>query len=141
MTTELEHPTMNEQQINDMVSRFLAWRLPENFSPDGGISFAPTFNTLGGGTARAEPVGTNLFSFDQAKQMVLHMLGEANSPAPTMRLETESENIARDMREGRFPARSKQQMVPIEPVPALPPPPLPMEKPRHDRLFHPNELG
>ena len=72
---------MTEQQINDMVSRFLAWRLPENFSPDGGISFAPTYNTWGGGTARAEPVGTNLFSFDQAKAMVLHIIGDPSAGA------------------------------------------------------------
>ena len=38
--------------------------------------------------------------------------------APQMRPETESEHIARDMREGRFPARSELQMVPIA---ALPP--------------------
>lgn len=38
--------------------------------------------------------------------------------APDVRLETMSENIARDMREGRFPERSEPQMVPAEPVAA-----------------------
>lgn len=43
----------------------------------------------------------------------------APQPAPdaAMRLETVSENIARDMREGRFPKRSEPQMVPAEPAP------------------------
>ena len=34
-----------------------------------------------------------------------------------MRSETDSEHIARDMREGRFPARSEPQMVPVTPAP------------------------
>jgi len=28
-----------EDQIKHMVDRFLGWALPENFSPDAGISF------------------------------------------------------------------------------------------------------
>lgn len=44
---------------------------------------------------------------------------EPVTPAPdaAMRLETVSENIARDMREGRFPVRSDPQMVPVTPAP------------------------
>ena len=30
---------MTDDQINHMVSRFLQWKLPENFSPDCGITF------------------------------------------------------------------------------------------------------
>jgi hypothetical protein len=30
---------MSDEQIKYMVDRFLGWRLPENFNPDGGISF------------------------------------------------------------------------------------------------------
>lgn len=30
---------LTDVQIKHMVDRFLAWRLPENFNPDGGISF------------------------------------------------------------------------------------------------------
>jgi hypothetical protein len=58
-----------------MVQRFLRWRLPENFSPDNGISFKPTFNDhMEGGPMQHNPVGTNLFDYEQAKAMVLHML-------------------------------------------------------------------
>ena len=35
-----------------------------------------------------------------------------------MRPETDAEHIARDMREGRFPAQSKRKMVPVQPAPA-----------------------
>ena len=30
---------MTEAQIKYMVDRFLGWRLPENFNPDGDVSF------------------------------------------------------------------------------------------------------
>ena len=61
---------MTNEQIKYMVDRFLRWRLPETFSPDGGISFSPTFN---GGTMRHEPVGTNVLSAVEAEAMVRHM--------------------------------------------------------------------
>ena len=35
---------MNDEQIKAMVLRFLQWRLPADFAPDGGISFKATFN-------------------------------------------------------------------------------------------------
>lgn len=70
---------MNDEQIKHMVSRFLGWRLPENFSPDNGISFKPTFNdeymaSLGKPPMRHDPVGTNLFDAIQAEAMIRHML-------------------------------------------------------------------
>lgn len=30
---------MTNEQIKYMVDRFLQWKLPENWKPDGGISF------------------------------------------------------------------------------------------------------
>lgn len=71
---------MTAAQIKHMVSRFLAWRLPENFNPDGGISFKPTFNEHTAHPMKAEPVGTNLFTAAQAEAMVRHML--EGLPAP-----------------------------------------------------------
>lgn len=66
---------MTEEQIKHMVSRFLAWRLPENFNPDGGISFKETFNeTSPFGPMKAEPSGTNLFDAVQTDAMVRHMI-------------------------------------------------------------------
>lgn len=61
--------------INTMVQRFLQWKLPEDFHPDGGISFEKTFRGANGKEFRHEPVGTNLFTSTQARAMVKYMLG------------------------------------------------------------------
>lgn len=60
-----------------LVDRFLAWKLPEDFAPDCGISFKresdyehPQF-----GRTKYEPVGTNLFTAVQATAMFEHLLG------------------------------------------------------------------
>ena len=65
---------MTDDQIKHMVGRFLAWKLPEHFRPDGGVSFEPTYRGVGGTEYKREPVGTNLLDYTQAKAMVLHML-------------------------------------------------------------------
>lgn len=65
---------MNDAQIKHMVNRFLAWRLPENFNPDAGITFAPTYRNGTPQGGKHEPVGTNLFDAIQAEAMVRHML-------------------------------------------------------------------
>lgn len=67
---------MTDAQIKHMVDRFLGWQLPENFNPDGGISFQRIGNE---GTAHAydrRPSGTNLFDATQADVMVRHMIEE-----------------------------------------------------------------
>lgn len=65
---------MTDDQIKHMVNRFLGWRLPENFNPDGGISFKRTYNDHLPSPGKHEPSGTNLFGFDQAEAMVRYML-------------------------------------------------------------------
>lgn len=70
---------MTEDQIKHMVNRFLSWRLPENFQPDAGISFKPEYNleynaAQGKPPARHQPIGTNLFTADQAEAMVRHII-------------------------------------------------------------------
>lgn len=62
---------MTNEQIKHMVDRFLRWRLPDNFSPDGGINFMPRYNA---GKMLHEPVGTNLFDAEQAEAMVRYMV-------------------------------------------------------------------
>ncbi|TIU94677.1 MAG: hypothetical protein E5W09_22575, partial [Mesorhizobium sp.] len=57
-----------------MVERFLTWRLPEDFNPDGGISFKKTFNEHTAFPMKHEPTGTNLFTAMQATAMVRHMV-------------------------------------------------------------------
>jgi hypothetical protein len=65
---------MTDEQIKHMVGRFLSWRLPENFSPDAGISFKPDFNENTPWPMKHQPVGTNLLNYTQAEAMVRHML-------------------------------------------------------------------
>jgi hypothetical protein len=73
---------MTDEQIKHMVDRFLCWKLPENFNPDGGISFKKTFNEHTAHPAKHEPVGTNLLDATQADAMVRYMLeGLPMSPA------------------------------------------------------------
>lgn len=66
---------MSDEEIRVMVNRFLSWRLPEDFSPDGGISFRRVFNEHIENPMRHEPVGTNLFNAAQAEAMIRHLLG------------------------------------------------------------------
>lgn len=73
--------TMTEAQIKHMVNRFLAWKLPENFSPDAGISFKKTFNDHTDHPMKHDPSGTNLFDATQADAMVRYMIeGLAMTP-------------------------------------------------------------
>ena len=66
---------MTDDQIEHMAQRFLRWRLPEDFNPDNGISFKATFNDhMPFGPMKCNPSGTDLFNYDQAKAMVLHMI-------------------------------------------------------------------
>ncbi len=68
---------MTDEQINEMVNRFLSWKLPADFHPDGGITFTPDYNVGTPYPGKHEPSGTNLLTFTQAKAMVLHMLGRS----------------------------------------------------------------
>jgi hypothetical protein len=74
---------MTSPNLNEIVSRFLSWKLPSDFSPDGGIKvdkhpMSPIYN-IG-------LTGTNLFNADQAKAMFEYVLAGAHielSAAPT----------------------------------------------------------
>jgi hypothetical protein len=57
---------MTEGQIKHMVNRFLGWTLPNDFSPDAGISFKKI--------GAHQPTGTNVFDAIQADAMVRHMI-------------------------------------------------------------------
>ncbi|MFP5078295.1 hypothetical protein ACLE20_13385 [Rhizobium sp. YIM 134829] len=65
---------MTEEQIKRMVNRFLGWRLPTSFAPDGGISFRRTFNEHTSHPMEAKPTGTNLFTASEAEAMIRYML-------------------------------------------------------------------
>lgn len=65
---------LSDEQIKYMVGRFLAWKLPKTFHPDGGITFEPTYKGWGGKVIEHEPTGTNVFTATEATEMVKHML-------------------------------------------------------------------
>ena len=59
---------MTEDQIDKMVNKFLSWKLPQDFTPDGCIHFTPPIHD------HHWPVGTNLLDARQAKDMIKHLL-------------------------------------------------------------------
>lgn len=63
---------LTEAQIKHMANRFLGWTVPENFSPDAGISFE-RLKKHGGGFFPL-PVGTNLLDASQAEAMVRYLV-------------------------------------------------------------------
>lgn len=73
---------MDAAQIKHMVDRFLRWSFPENFNPDGGISFVRSSYK---GALYPMPVGTNLLDAVQAEAMVRHMVeGLPSARAPDL---------------------------------------------------------
>lgn len=89
---------MTEDQIKHMVDRFLNWKLPPNFCPDGGISFQPYANFGTEHQYKRDPSGTNLFDATQADEMVRYLvdgLPATPSPAPgeTLALANEFEQL------------------------------------------------
>lgn len=65
---------------DEMVTRFLGWKLPADFNPDCGVSFKQTHSESGPwGPQKHEPIGTNLLNADQARAMLEHVL--ATPPA------------------------------------------------------------
>lgn len=69
---------ITDAQVDEMVNRFLGWKLPKDFHPDAGISFKPSNGIPYEGDALGNswwPIGTNLLTADQARQMIEHILG------------------------------------------------------------------
>lgn len=63
---------MRDDQVQHMVQRFLGWRLPENFNPDGGVKFEREVN--GGPRPKAWwPNGTNVLDAQQAEAMIRYI--------------------------------------------------------------------
>ena len=73
-----------DQLLDTCVDNFLQWKLPANFYPDAGITFAPGHVVAG---SPLWPVGTNLFTSAQAKEMFracLPVVGEQFSDRCTI---------------------------------------------------------
>lgn len=87
---------MTEAQIKHMVDRFLQWRFPDSFSPDGGVSFSPSFKEEPM-RSRHWPVGTNVLDANQAEAMIRHMLEglpDQASPDVSNRMEVDVGTMA-----------------------------------------------
>lgn len=63
----------NDDLIKHMRDRFLGWRLPDDFRPDGGVSFQPVINEGSPHEYKNKPVGTNLLTATQAEDMIRFM--------------------------------------------------------------------
>jgi hypothetical protein len=77
--------------IRHAVNRFLGWKLPKNFSPDHAIKFHPEnceFDRYGGW-----PIGTNLLTDEQAKEMFEFCFSGYTHPAPALTAELKAELI------------------------------------------------
>jgi hypothetical protein len=65
----------DDQIIKEAVNRFLGWTLPYNFSPDSGVYFDQPEHK------QFWPIGTNLFTADQARAMFEHCLASQQPAA------------------------------------------------------------
>lgn len=74
---------MTDEQIKYMTERFLTWKLPMLFAPDGGITFEHFRNVGTPYEARNEPTGTNLLHAGQAEAMIRHLVAGLPEAAPS----------------------------------------------------------
>ena len=77
-----------EEVLKIAVDRFLGWKLPADFSPDGGISFK---------SGVYETTGTNLFTAQQANEMLKYVLEEALATSITQALAEDRERVVREI--------------------------------------------
>ena len=66
--------------VEQAVNRFLSWKLPKDFHPDGGMVFIPTKGR--GYDSPHWPVGTNLLNAQQAREMLRYVLASAPEAKP-----------------------------------------------------------
>ncbi len=66
--------TLGEEQIKHMVNRFLGWKVPDDFGPDGGISFKPTHHDGTPWPKQWWPTGMSILTAIQAEAMLRYIL-------------------------------------------------------------------
>ena len=91
---------MSKKLIDEMVDRFLCWKLPKDFHPDAGISFTPTHFQQGENADLHWPVGTNLLTAEQVRAMFEHVLAGAVAPPDRYTTEEEGDAFAHGYIEG-----------------------------------------
>lgn len=73
LTEQQKEANVPFKVTDEMVARFLGWRLPDDFDPDCGISFKKLNHPT------SWPVGTNLLNAAQARAMLEYVLGPADN--------------------------------------------------------------
>lgn len=70
-------PNVGATDMDRMLNRFLGWRVPKNFAPDGGIKYTPPqeLYPLVPEPDQLRPTGTNLLDATQARAMLEYVLG------------------------------------------------------------------
>ena len=66
--------TLTDEQISYMADRFCGWPIPENWQPDGGVGYERFGNKGTPREFKRDTSGTNLFSKQQAEEMIRYML-------------------------------------------------------------------
>ena len=110
---------VEERLVKHMVDRFLGWRLPKSFHPDGGISFKDDFNEHTDHPMKHEPTGTNLFTAEQAKEMFRFLLEhEDGTPfLTTLHSTGYTEGVkAERERVRKFVEEKGNETMPVDPV-------------------------
>lgn len=69
----------HKMDLKKIVDRFLSWPLPKSFSPDCGISFDGRKDDEWNKN-KTWPIGTNLFTAEEARQMFEYALAAAPAP-------------------------------------------------------------
>ena len=78
----ITQPAQNvpDDVVEQAVNRFLSWKLPKDFHPDGGMVFIPTKGR--GYDSPHWPVGTNLLNAQQAREMLRYVIAAAPETKP-----------------------------------------------------------
>lgn len=71
---------MDSRQIKHMVDRFLTWKLPADFAPNGGINLDLRYADQSVEELAPWPVGTNLLTATQAAEMIRHLAAGLPDP-------------------------------------------------------------
>ena len=93
--------------VDKIVSKFLGWKLPADFSPDAGISFKAYFKP----DSPHWPFGTNLLNALQAKAMIEHMLEGAITSMQTEQPVTREEIINIAEKAGAYVGGNYPQLI------------------------------
>lgn len=89
------------RQVRDNRHRFLSWKLPAPWHPDGGIKFTPDDQH-----PEIYPTGTNLFDATQTDAMVHYLVdGLSRQPTKVFVLE-DTVDAGRYLAGGRMPGAS-----------------------------------